>query len=288
MLLRCACIVAASLTLAAPLALAQSAAPTALAPASTAAAAATDPCSSTPPAAFDVATVKPSDRPSGSSFIRTHSDSLTAGGTVFSMIEFAYELHDFQVTGGPGWLNTATWEIAAKLDKPPADWSSFSADGQGVIERERMVAVLAQRFALKCHFETRALPVYNLVFSKGGTKLKPTPADAAKKYSMDVNGRDREVRMEAYGVPMNTLVNNLSQRLGRIVIDKTGLTGLFDFTLTYARDADAGSSASTDDAAASGPTIFTALEEQLGLKLESAKGPVPILVIDSIEKPSEN
>ena len=265
--------------LAAPLAHAQ----TAPAPASTA----PDPCSSVPQAAFDVASVKPSERLSGSSTFRGRPDSLSAGGTVFRMIEFAWDLRDFQVTGGPGWINTATWEVTAKVDQPAADWSMLRNEERNRIEQQRMHAVLAQRFALQCHFETKELPVYNLVLAKGGSKLKPTPTDAATKGSLDLNGRNRENRVEAKGATMEPVVAMLTQSLGRTVIDKTGLTGLYDFTLTYTSDADAGSSASDADAP-SGPTIFTALEEQLGLKLEPAKGPVHVLVIDHVERPSEN
>jgi uncharacterized protein (TIGR03435 family) len=264
--------------LAAPLAHAQKAP----APAS---AAAPDPCSSVPLAAFDVASVKPSERLAGSSIVRGRPDSLIAGGTVFRMIAFAWDLRDFQVSGGPGWVNAATWEVTAKVDQPPSDWPTLRNEERNRIEQQRMQAVLAQRFALQCHFETKELPVYNLVLAKGGAKLKPTPTDAATKGSLDLNGRNGENRAEAKGVTMVPVVAMLTQSLGRTVIDKTGLTGLYDFTLTYTSDADAGSPVSD---APSGPTIFTTLEEQLGLKLESAKGPVQVLVIDHIEKPTEN
>jgi uncharacterized protein (TIGR03435 family) len=203
------------------------------------------------------------------------------------MIEYAWDLRDLQVSGGPGWINAATWEVTAKVDQPPADWSTLRNEEQARIERLRMQAVLAQRFALRCHFETKEFPVYNLVLAKGGSKLKPTPTDAATKGSLDHNGRNRENRAEAKGVTMDPVVAMLTQSLGRTVIDKTGLTGLYDFTLTYTSDADAGSPTSDADPP-SGPTIFTALEEQLGLKLESTKGPAPVLVIDHIEKPTEN
>jgi uncharacterized protein (TIGR03435 family) len=229
--------------------------------------------------------VKPSERLSGSSTFRGRQDSLSAGGTAFRMIEFAWDLRDFQVTGGPGWINAATWEVTAKVDQPAADWSTLRNEVRNRIEQQRMQAVLAQRFALQCHFETKELPVYNLVLGKGGSKLKATPSDAATKNSLDLNGRNGENRAEAKGVTMAPVVAMLTQSLGRTVIDKTGLTGLYDFTLTYTSDVDAGSPASD---APSGPTIFTALEEQLGLKLESAKGPVQILVIDHIEKPTED
>ena len=267
------------LLLAAPLAMAQRAVP---APATTAA---VDPCSAVPQAAFDVATVKPSERLSGSSTFRGRPDFLIAGGTVFSMIEYAWDLRDFQVTGGPGWIHTATWEVTAKVDQPVADWSTLSNEERAKIEQQRMQAVLGQRFALRCHFETKELPVYNLVLAKGGSKLKPTPTAATTKGSLDLNGRNRENRVEAKGVTMDPVVAMLTQSLGRTVVDKTGLSGLYDFTLTYTSDADAGSPNSD---APSGPAIFTALEEQLGLRLESAKGAVPVFVVDSITRPSEN
>jgi len=263
--------------LAAPLALAQSApAPSCSAPAAT---------------AFDIATVKPSTQSDGGSSIRTRPDLIATSGTASNMIEFAYNLRDFQLSGGPGWLATAAWDVVAKVDQPPADWSTLSNDARNSIERQRLQAVLAQRFALKCHFETKELPVYNLVVAKSGSKLTPTAADAQKKYAASTHGENRRIRVEANGIPMDFLVANLSQTLGRTVIDKTGLTGLYDFTLTYTSDPDAGSPASapaTDSDAASGPSLFTAVEEQLGLKLESSRGPVPILVIDSITRPSEN
>lgn len=264
----------AAILLATPLARAQS-------PASPA-------CASPALAVFDVATVKPSDRPSGSSRISGRPDTLFAAGTVLRMIEYAYNLHDFQVTGtSPGWFNTATWEATAKVDQPPADYDSLSNEARDLIQRQRMQAVLAQRFTLKCHFETRELPVYNIVLAKGGPKLTPTPADAKKKNSLNTEGRNRANRMDANGIAIESLASALVWPLGRTVIDKTGLTGLYDFTLIYTSDPTANSPASAD-ADNAGPTIFTALEEQLGLKLEPAKGPVPVLVIDSIDRPSEN
>jgi uncharacterized protein (TIGR03435 family) len=273
------------LLLAAPLALAQAPAPAA--PASTGTAVTTDPCASAPQAAFDVATVKPSTQPSGNSSINTHPDSLAADGSVSRMIQFACNLHEFQLSGGPDWVNTATWEVVAKVDQPPADWPNLNSDTRDNIQRQRLQAVLAQRFALKCHFETKDLPVDNLVLAKSGSKLTPTPADGAKKGGFSSYGNNGKNRMQANGIAIDALVAHLSQSLGRTVIDKTGLTGLYDLTLTFTSDADAASPSSHNDSA-SGPTLFTALEEQLGLKLESSRGPVPILVIDSITRPSEN
>jgi uncharacterized protein (TIGR03435 family) len=218
--------------------------------------------------------------------MRGSADSITASGSIFRMLVNAYDLRDFQVTGGPSWVTDATWDIIAKVDSPVPDWEHLRNDARGAIEQQRMQAVLAQRFALKCHFETRQLPVYNLVVAKGGSKLTPTPADAKKKGSLDMNSDASGNHMQASGIELNTVAKMLSFGLGRIVIDKTGLVDLYDFTLTYTSDPDVASSAAASGPF--GPTIFTALEEQLGLRLESAKGPVPVLVIDSISRPSEN
>jgi uncharacterized protein (TIGR03435 family) len=152
----------------------------------------------------------------------------------------------------------------------------LSNDVRDGLGRQRIRGLLAQRFALKCHFETRELPVYNLVLAKGGSKLTPTPPDAKDKGSLDPNGGNGVRRIDGTGVSLEFIAAILSQSVGRLIIDKTGL---YDFTLTYTSDADAGSSASD---APAGPTVFTALEEQLGLKLESAKGPIQVLVIDHV------
>jgi uncharacterized protein (TIGR03435 family) len=236
---------------------------------------------------FDVASVKPSQVGFRSSHMRGAADSITASGSVFLILENAYDLRDFQIAGGPDWVRTATWDIVAKVDEPAPDWNNLRSDARNAIQHQRMAAVLAQRFNLKCHFETKELPVYNLIVAKGGSKLRPTPADAAKKGSLNFDSSGSQSRMQANGVELSTVAKMLSYGRGRIIVDKTGLTGPYDFTLTYTSDASAGLPA-TADTEPSGPTIFTALEEQLGLKLESAKGPVPVLVIDSISRPSEN
>ncbi|HXE08585.1 MAG TPA: TIGR03435 family protein [Acidobacteriaceae bacterium] len=244
-------------------------------------------CASPTLATFDVASVKPSQLEAGSWHNSGTADSVTGGGTIFHMIQTAYGLRDYQISGGPNWLTNSTWDIVAKVDQPPANYNSLTRDARTSLQRQRMAAVLAQRFNLKCHFETKQLPIYNLVLAKGGAKLPPTPADSSKKGNMNWNGQGRQNNMDATGVELTAVANMLSQVLGRTVVDKTGLTGLYDAKLNWTSDPPANAPASTD-AAASGPSIFTALEEQLGLKLESAKGPVPVLVIDSIDKPSEN
>jgi uncharacterized protein (TIGR03435 family) len=243
-------------------------------------------CASPTLATFDVATIKPDQIDPRGVQLNGTVDSLNATGTAIHMIEFAYKLHDFQVSGSSGWITNEAWEVAAKVDQPPANYDSLSNDARDEIGRERLQAVLAQRFNLKCHFEVKQLPVYNLVLAKGGTKLKQTSADSKDIGSLGSDRRNGTNRIYGTGISLQFISAILSGKVGRIVIDKTGLTGIYDFTVTYASDSDTASSAYAPEP--SGPSIFTAVEEQLGLKLEPAKGPVPAMVIDSIERPSEN
>jgi uncharacterized protein (TIGR03435 family) len=148
-------------------------------------------------------------------------------------------------------------------------------------QRQQMFEnLLADRFQLKFHHETRELPVYNLVVAKGGLKMQASTAEGS---SSSMNNSS----LSGKGMPIEGISFSVSNVVGRQVVDKTGLTGKYDFTLTWTPDemgAPSGASADAD----SGPSIFTALEEQLGLKLVPAKGPVDVIVVDHIERPSEN
>ena len=163
-------------------------------------------------------------------------------------------------------------------------------------------SLLADRFKLTLHRETKELPVYDLVAAKGGLKLA-TPKDGNCTIPDPKNPRPREqfpfcdnIRtgrglIEAYGVTMPRFLASLSYVLGRVVFDKTGFRGIFDGRLEFAPDeavaaANVGQPAPSTDSAT--PSIFTALQEQLGLKVESAKGPVEVLVIDHAERPAAN
>jgi uncharacterized protein (TIGR03435 family) len=167
-------------------------------------------------------------------------------------------------------------------------------------------ALLADRFKLSIHRETKELPVYALVAAKNGPKLQEAKADAT--YPNGIKGPDGVARggmmrigggeVTGQGLPIANLTRMLSQQLGRTVIDKTGLTGKYDFTLQWTPDESQGPMFKGADGAppggnpappeSSGPSLFTAIQEQLGLKLESQKGPVEIIVIDHVEKPSQN
>jgi uncharacterized protein (TIGR03435 family) len=197
------------------------------------------------------------------------------------------------ITGGPSWINTERYTINAKAEGTPA---------QAMMRGPMMQALLEDRFQLKIRRETREVPVYELVAAKGGPKLKasregtcptPNPAGGSCPGSVWVARKGSNLVVDQQET-LDGFSRMLSQRVGRPVIDKTGLKGLFDFHLEFMPDEPAvfpGDQGPTAPAAAADPggaSIFTAAQEQLGLRLEPAKGPGEFLVIDSIEKPSEN
>lgn len=194
------------------------------------------------------------------------------------LIQQAYGVRDFQITGGPGWITTERFDIDAK------------ADGAETPEQRKplMQALLKDRFKLEFHNETKDLPMYSLVVAKSGSKLKEAPA----------GGQGPQIRMgrgmiNGQGMNMQLLSMQLSNQLGRSVTDKTGLTGNYEVKLEWTPDPSEGGPRPPGAEGAppvdtAGPTIFTALQEQLGLKLESQKGPVEMIVVDKIEKPTEN
>ena len=216
---------------------------------------------------------------------------------VRNLIMMAYQLRDFQVTGGPDWMRTDRYDIVAK-----ADDENITPEQN----REMMQNLLKDRFKLVFHNETKELPVYNLVIGKNGPKLRETP-ESELPPPPPGNGGARgplggraSIRIErgtinGQGMSMDLLANQLANNLGRSVINMTGLTKGYDIKLEWTPDVGQGGALQRDGGAdsapttaESGPTIFTALQEQLGLKLESAKGPVVIYIIDSLQRPSEN
>jgi uncharacterized protein (TIGR03435 family) len=249
---------------------------------------------------FDVASVKRdvSGEPGGmfTCVPACHVERMT----LRDLVIFAYRAHDFQVTGGPGWIDSDRYNIDAKAEGPP----SFNQE-YVTLQYRRLQTLLRDRFNLTIHRETKELPVYELTVAKGGSKLQQPncvqrePGDftiAPGKYCGLIGGSMASGRLQASSTTMANLANFLSSKLSRTVVDKTGITGEFDFQLTFTPDApavpspDAAGPRPADGAAAAdlGADFFTALHEQLGLKLESAKGPVEILVIDHVERPSEN
>jgi uncharacterized protein (TIGR03435 family) len=193
------------------------------------------------------------------------------------VIELAYGITEpSRILGVPEWAKSGGWNIDAKVaGEDVAALGKLSRD-----DRSRMLqALLVDRFHLKAHIEKREMPVYDLVVAKGGPKLKEATAEEASQAMLlgAVPGKIKCVSM-----PLSTLPPYLNRELGRPMVDKTGLTGKYDFTLEFVPAAKAGSDET------GGPSVFTAVEEQLGLKLEPAKEPMDVLVIDSIEQPAAN
>lgn len=188
------------------------------------------------------------------------------GVTVKILLRNAYGLQDYQISGGPGWISTAGFDIEARADA-----------GAGEPAREQVLkmigALLADRFRLASHRETGQLPIYALVVGKRGAKLQAAGSGAAPTRSLKMG------HLVTKKMSMTELANILTFDLKRPVRDDTGLKGDFAFTLEWAPGL------GQSDA---GPSLFTAVQEQLGLKLESTKGPVEVLVIDHVERPSEN
>jgi bla regulator protein blaR1 len=238
--------------------------------------------------AFEVASVKPGDPAARQVGIQMQKGGRfrATNAPLQMLIGFAWDLRNHQISGGPQWLASEKFSIDAK---PGSDFPSAEA-GPAMAPQIRLMvqSLLADRFHLATHFETRQEQIYELVAAKGGPKLKEVtdpPVSGPRGLRM---GRGELVGMSS---PINLLVNTLSQQLGHSVIDKTGLTGNYDFKLQFTPDptmsaaGPADGSASPPVADASAPSIFTAAEEQLGLQLRSAKGPVQVLVIDHVEKP---
>ena len=253
---------------------------------------------------FEVASIKPS-APGGRDvgiryFPGTRMEAQN--DTLHFLIQVAYRVRDFQVTGGPAWMNTERYDITAKGE-----------DGAKQSQLPLMLhALLADRFKLSFHREIKEMPVYFLLAAKGGMKLvepkegscvtpgpngpQPTPGQPRPNFcgTMRISPKG----FDGLKIGMQQLTMFFSDLLGRSVIDKTDFKGTFDAHLEFARD-DAlaagilgngvpGGPAGAQQADSSAPSIFTAVQEQLGLKLESTKGPVELLVIDHLERPSEN
>jgi uncharacterized protein (TIGR03435 family) len=186
---------------------------------------------------------------------------------------------DATIPGLPSWGDSASFDIEAKADELTTEAMKRLSEAEQQNQAQRMLkALLADRFKLIVHVETRERSVYHLIVKKSGFKLKPAHDDEEPggSYSWGAG------RILVRGGPIASLVYCLSEGLtGRPVVDKTGLTGSYDIDLTWTPDDQQGT-------AGGGPTVFTALEEQLGLKLVPSKAPVETFVVDHVERPSAN
>jgi len=252
---------------------------------------------------YEVASIRPRKFGSGGMIIWDfRPDGFTAKNITLQMlIRMAYGVEDYQISGAPKWLNAETYNVEAKLDGTVADkLRKLTFDQRSVEQQPMLQALLVDRFQLTLHRESKELPAYVLVIAKGGPKVQEAkPGDTYPNGMKDLEGHGHGDIMHfgrglltGQGVPIAFLVRMLSQQqLGRPVLDKTGLKGNYDFTLQWTPDENRTPTVGqqgTDDTPPPGPSIFTAIQEQLGLRLEPQKGPVEVLVIDHVERPSEN
>jgi uncharacterized protein (TIGR03435 family) len=269
---------------------------------------------------FEVATIKPNAGDSQRSFIGSQSPGTLSAENVplKLLIQQAYSVRPFQIQGLPGWTDSERYDLHAKarVGGAPEPLNRGSMQKSMAEMWVMLQALLEDRFQLKLHRETKELPVYALSIAKGGPKLQKAdcvmydpenppspPAPGAKRpnYCGNINmsGSGSNRTLDAAGVTMRDLIERaLPNIVGRMVIDRTGLNDTFNVHLEWAPDvpmprlAGAGGADDPGRPAPStenqGPSIFSAIQEQLGLKLESTKGPVEVLVIDHVEKPSAN
>lgn len=209
------------------------------------------------------------------------------------LIGKAYSLEEFQILGAPSWATSERYDIDARTGGPA------TADQIRVM----LQSLLADRFKLTFRRETRQMPVYELVPAKDGLKIEAmkagscVPIEQAKPFApLNICGGlrrqiiptpERRDVIEAVGVPMAKLIEHLTDETGRIVLDKTGFTDVFNFRLEFTSTL-ASSIVKPDAAASPGLSIFTAVEEQLGMRLRSTTGPVDVLLIERLERPSPN
>jgi uncharacterized protein (TIGR03435 family) len=206
---------------------------------------------------------------------------------IFHLICWAYRIDGSQLSGGPSWVRSDRYAIEAKPEKyeGPEDPTVPISEQRANRTRERVKALLADRFRLAVRTETKEAQVYVLSVAKGGHTLTPDPqGSGGVRYLGDA--------LESSGAPISFLAVSLTQMLGRPVLDETGLDGRFKYRLEFRPEDDAkralalaGRPVDDDDHR---PSIFTAIKSQLGLELKSSRGPLPTVLIERIERPTEN
>ena len=247
---------------------------------------------------FEVASIKPNASGEHGMRIQTTPGRYIAKNlTARALIMNAFNVKDFQVSGGPAWIASDRFDIDAKTgsEDDPKDAKPSQAAMMAKADqiRSMMQSLLADRFKFMMHEESKEAPAYALVVGKNGPKLKPAEGGAESRQTMRM-GRGQ---LSAKKITMDSLASQFSNMVGRPVVNKTGLSGEYDVELEWTPDSGQaagpiGGAPTAGDAPppvdSSGPSIFTAVQEKLGLKLEGTKAPVKMIVIDSIEKPSEN
>jgi uncharacterized protein (TIGR03435 family) len=234
---------------------------------------------------FDAVSVKPSNPNSTNGTVV----GVTSGGTLHvvnatlkDLIETAYDVRSFQIEGGPKWADATKYDVDATpgarprgAAAPPPGWTNV---------RFKVQALLKDRFQLLLHRETRVGSIYSLVIARSG--IKSSGLSATQSPHRGINAGQATMLGEA--ASMADLAYKFSRLLQRQVVNNTGLDGNYDFKLEWTPDPGPSAPNGQPVETSAGPSLFSAIQQQLGLRLEAAKGPVDILAIDRVEKPSEN
>jgi uncharacterized protein (TIGR03435 family) len=250
----------------------------------------------TPTLTFDVATIRPALPPDANFHVSVNSPPHSSRFEVTNLpikalLQIAYGF-DAPVVGAPDWVANTFYDIKARSDDAAdARLAKLTTNEVRLEKRNAIRVLLAERLGLETHLETRNTAIYYLVVAKGGVKMTPAPpppppADGGAPpppppTDIQAHGSQQGLEFDASNSSMRAVTGVLSSMVEAPVIDKTGLTGIYNYTLQFGRDW-------SDRNADSWPSIFTAVEEQLDLKLEAAHESVPNLVIDHITKPTEN
>lgn len=235
--------------------------------------------------AYDVVSIVPNKADSGSSGWNTQEASFIATNVNLKMlVGLAYNIRQDLISGLPGWASAVPYDVNAKIVDP--DLAALKK----LTEKQRsamLTQVLEDRFHLKVHTETKQLAVYNLVVTPHGPKFKPSAIQDDTKSGWFDNNNEFTGNI----MPMSGLTDFLAGNLHRTIIDQTNLTARYDVHLKWASENQTGMAAADDGrtpAADAGPSLFSALIDQLGLKLVPAKGPVTTLVVDHVDLPTPN
>jgi uncharacterized protein (TIGR03435 family) len=259
------------------------------------------------PVTFEVASIRPNKSGDQGAMIRRQPGGRFNAVNVPArfLLTFSYQLQPFQLVGGPDWLSSDRFDVVAKMEGDPPPMPPGAGPDQMMLA---MRSLLAERFKLIIHRETRELDIYQLILARPGGQpgpaLKPSTVDCSAEMAAAGRGggappgpndpvrcgsRQNFGRIQFSGMPLSVFANGIAGQVGRMVIDRTGLTGNWDFEMTFAPERPIGAvgpGVELPPVDPDAPTLFTAVQEQLGLKLDPTKGPVEVLVIDSIERPT--
>ena len=241
---------------------------------------------------YDVVSIHRSDPAAGEMNIGNgpRGGLQTENTTLMTLLGFAYHVPDYRIVGAPGWVSSERYDVTFTPDKtdvgPGPGVSLKDLDAWTDRSRQRLQAVLRDRFGLLLRASTREMPIYALTAAKGGNRLVPH-AKNGPPVGFYYYGPGH---IEATETSLQALADHLSNDVGRPVVDETGLMGQYDFKLVWTPDSEVslGTPPAGVSSSGAGPSIFTALTEQLGLRLESTKGPVQIYAVEKVERPTEN